>query len=68
MTEKPKYRQIRGQITGDADDINHFWMAIREFAIDERWALTWEEHKPFGDLGPLHKLTWGFTSTDATDL
>ena len=64
----PRYRQLRGRLTGGADDVMHFWAALREFGLEEHWAITWEEFDSFGDVGPLHKMTFGFTSTDETDL
>lgn len=67
MHDTPRYRQLRGRITGGREDVMQFWAALREYGLDEKWAVTWEEFNRFGDYGPLCKMTFGFTSTDETD-
>lgn len=64
---QPKYRQIRLRITGGGPDVQELASIIkahmaREGLQDQAWELTWDEFDSFGDVGPLHKATLGFTS------
>lgn len=53
-------RQLRGQFTGGVSDINDFMAALQAVAAAKGWEQSWLESKPFGDFGPLHKVTFGF--------
>ena len=56
-------RQLRGRLTGGEADVAHFYAALRDFADREGWDLTFEEGPtPFGEVGPLRKVTFGFTT------
>ena len=58
----PRPRQVRGRFTGGADEIQEFLSLIRESAKDRGWVLTYEgEPERFGDHGPIHSITFGFT-------
>jgi len=56
-----KKRQVRGQFTGGEKDIYDFYVALKQFAAERGFASTFFEEKAFGDIGPLHKVTFGFT-------
>lgn len=56
-----KKRQLRGHFTGGEKDIYEFYSALKELAATRGFEATFIEEKPFGDVGPLHKLTFGFT-------
>lgn len=58
-------RKLRGQYTGGIADIQEFYGDLKAIAEAKGWTLTWEETKPFGDFGPLHKLTFGFEKPEA---
>ena len=53
-------RQLRGQFTGGVSDINDFFAALKVLAAAKGWEESWFDVKPFGDFGPLHKITFGF--------
>lgn len=53
-------RKLRGHFTGGVKDIHDFHDILQVVADAKGWSLTWEEEKPFGDVGPLHKLTFGY--------
>lgn len=53
-------RKLRGHFTGGTQDIEEFHAALKIIAEAKGWTSTWLELKPFGDFGPLHKLTFGF--------
>lgn len=54
------YRKLRGNFTGGEKDIKDFHAALKLIAEAKGWKDDWIEIKPFGDFGPLHKLTFGF--------
>lgn len=56
-----KKRQVRGTFTGGLQDINDFYEALKLGAEAAGWEETFIETKPFGDVGPLNKITFGFT-------
>lgn len=59
----PKHRQLRGRLTGDIGDTQEFYEVLRAYAEEKGWAVTFEEGPArFGDHGPIHKVTFGFTS------
>ena len=63
----PRTRQIRLQITGGIDDIEELSGVIQSYMRkagiqEQEWALTFEVKKPFGNVGPMHKINLGFTS------
>lgn len=59
----PKHRQLRGQFTGGIGDVERFFDRLKQVAEEEGFLLTFEEGpKRFGEVGPLHKLTFGFTT------
>lgn len=53
-------RKLRGHFTGGLEDIQDFYSLLQTVAEAKGWALTFSEERPFGDLGPLHKVTFGF--------
>lgn len=55
-----KKRQLRGQFTGGLEDVNEFYEDLKSRAEEAGWDASWFEVKPFGDVGPLNKLTFGF--------
>ncbi len=55
-------RQFRGRFTGGLEDVEEFKQMLLDSVDQSKWALTWDETKSFGDFGPLHKWTFGFTS------
>ena len=57
-------RKLRGNFTGGTKDIKEFHAALKAIAEAKGWKDDWLEIKPFGDLGPLHKLTFGFILND----
>ena len=58
-----KPRQLRGQFTGGLGDVERFFDLLKQTAEEEGFTLTFEEGpKRFGDVGPLHKITFGFTT------
>lgn len=57
-----KHRQLRGRITGGLQDVEAFRAQILRSVDLEAWDLTWDEVGRFGDHGPLHKWTFGFTA------
>ena len=60
----PRYRQLRGRITGGIGDVEAFYAALRRYAEEEGWNVTFQEGPVgFGDKGPIQKITFGFTST-----
>lgn len=61
MASKP--RQLRGQFTGGIGDVERFYARLLTVAEEEGFALTFEDGpRRFGDFGPLHKITFGFTT------
>lgn len=61
MAFKP--RQLRGQFTGGIGDVERFYAQLLTVAEEEGFALTFEDGpKRFGDVGPLFKITFGFTT------
>ena len=63
----PRNRQVRMQITGGSEDINELAAVIKAHMVkhglqDQDWDLTWEDEKGFGEVGPIRKVTLGFTS------
>lgn len=59
----PAHRQVRGRITGGVDDIERFYEALRRYAEEEGWAVTWHDGPVgFGEKGPIHKIAFGFTT------
>jgi hypothetical protein len=59
--ERGKKRHLRGHFTGGEKDIYEFYAVLKEAAATRGFEATFFEEKPFGDVGPLHKLTFGFT-------
>lgn len=57
----PKNRQMRGRLTGDPKDIAEAYAALKAYAEANGWDLTFEDTGPFGEYGPIHKTTFGFT-------
>ena len=59
-------RNIRGRITGGLDDVELAAKILHDglLAEDERWTLQIKEVSRFGDVGPLHKLNFGYTLKD----
>ncbi len=58
----PKNRQLRGRLTGDPEDIRLFFEVLKDYAEDTGFVLTFDETGPFGEFGPIHKQTFGFTT------
>lgn len=58
----PKQRQFRGRFTGGLPDLEEFRAQFLKTVDHDKWDLTWDEVKRFGDHGPLHKWTFGFTT------
>lgn len=55
-------RQVRGRFTGGEQEVQQFLQLLATAAEQEGWALTYtSEVEPFGDHGPLRRLTFGFT-------
>ena len=55
-------RQVRGFFTGGTTEIQEFLQMLQESADQRGWSLTYQtEPERFGDVGPLHRLTYGFT-------
>ena len=55
-------RQVRGYFTGGEDEIQAFLGMLRDQALEVGWVLTYQtDPVPFGDHGPLHRMTFGFT-------
>ena len=59
---RPKNRQMRGRLTGDPQDIAEAFEVLKAHAEANGWDLTFMERGPFGDVGPIHKVTFGFTT------
>jgi len=58
-----KHRQLRGRITGGINDVEEFYDVLRAFAFRKGWDVTFQDGPVrFGDHGPIHKITFGFTS------
>lgn len=58
-----RQRQLRGRITGGEEDVKAFYAALRRFADQEGWDVSFEDGPtPFGDVGPLRKVTFGFST------
>ena len=57
-----KHRQFRGRFTGGLPDVEEFRAMFLKAVDQDRWELTWDEVNQFGDQGPLHKWTFGFTT------
>lgn len=55
-----KPRQIRFQITAGVEDLEDMEELLRDNLTDDEWDLTFRDLKPFGDYGPMHKLSLGF--------
>jgi hypothetical protein len=60
-------RKLRGNFTGGEKDINDFFSSLKLIAEAKGWKQDWLEIKPFGDFGPLHKLTFGFILDNETE-
>lgn len=58
----PANRQMRGRLTGDPQDIAKAFEVLMAHAEANGWNLTFEDRAPFGDYGPIHKVTFGFTT------
>lgn len=56
-----KKRQLRGHYTGGEKDVLDFYVALKEAAEKRGFDPTFYDLKPFGDVGPIRKLTFGFT-------
>lgn len=57
-----KPRQVRGTITGGLADCEDFLSAIEDHAQEQGFEVTFVDGpKRFGDVGPLHKVSWGVT-------
>lgn len=56
-------RNLRGRITGGLDDVEKAAKILHEGLLleDERWTLESKDISRFGDVGPLHKLNFGYT-------
>jgi len=57
-------RKLRGHFTGGVDDIREFYDLLKVVADAKGWEHTFVEERPFGDVGPLHKVTFGFELPD----
>ena len=56
-------RQLRGYFTGGIGDVERFYERIQQVAEEEGFTLTYTEGpKRFGDVGPLVKIAFGFTT------
>ena len=55
-----KKRQLRGHFTGGEKDVLDFYVALKEAALSRGFDPTFYDLKPFGDVGPIRKLTFGF--------
>ena len=66
-----KPRQLRVQISGGIDDVEALLDEVRDAMGDRMndtdWELNFEEIKPFGDKGPLHKAVIGFIQKPAAN-
>jgi len=62
MERQPVKRDIRGNFTGGQEDLEDFFKELQRYAESKSWTLTFKTVKPFGEFGPLKKLTFGFTS------
>ena len=64
-TQPGKLRKLRIQMTGGISDINQLAKEIKREMHNNLnntdWEISYEEVKRFGDVGPLHKSTIGFT-------
>jgi hypothetical protein len=58
----PKNRQLRGRFTGGQQDVEAFRALLLKSVDPDEWDLTWDEVGSFGNVGPLRKWTFGFTS------
>ena len=58
----PPNRQMRGRLTGDPNDIASAFEALKQHAEANGYELTFEDTGPFGEHGPIHKVTFGFTT------
>jgi hypothetical protein len=58
-----KKRQIRGQFTAGVQDLHDFYEDLKQVAAARGFEPTFYDLKPFGDVGPIHKLSFGFTQT-----
>jgi len=59
-------RQIRVQISGGREDIEALAEKVKAAVVADgvnatEWELSFEECKPWGEVGPLHKASLGFT-------
>lgn len=60
---KPTNRQLRGRVTGDVEDVQHFYAALNAYAKANNWDATFIDGPvSFGEHGPIHKVTFGFTN------
>ena len=57
-----KHRQLRGRITGGLKEVEEFRALFLKSVDHEEWELTWDKVDSFGDVGPLRKWTFGFTT------
>mgnify|MGYP006906451936 CR=1 FL=1 len=55
-------RQLRGRFTGGLQDIEEFRAMLLKSVDHDEWDLTWDEVARFGEHGPIHKWTFGFTT------
>jgi len=63
MASAPRQRQLRGYLTGGIGDVERFLERIQQVAEEEGFALSFVDGpKRFGEVGPLHKLSFGFTT------
>jgi len=55
-----KPRKLRFQITGGSQDLKDMESLLRDELTECGWEVNFYEYKPFGDHGPMHKLSLGF--------
>ena len=55
-----KPRKLRFQITGGEQDVKDMEELLRDELTSASWEVNFYEYKPFGDHGPMRKLSLGF--------